>query len=358
MKKRIKRILKRALSAVKELYRKKQFFSRQKNTFGLSELDVKRAHKMGFTADEYVIYDLKHNNASDYISEYERDRFRDAVRDYRIVLDNKIIFYSLIRNFADTNIIYAYKMNGRYMPLEKGFESKHILEQLQKLGMMVYKKMSSGGGVGFCLLAFEAGEYSINRRKAIVQEIYSLLDTDDYLLEEFCRQGVFENEIWPYSVNTIRLITLLDKEKVIVVNAIQRIGIDMERCVDNACAGGLYAVIDIQTGEMTAARSHSAERMFDEIGRIKEYPIHPVTKAPIEGVTIPGWEQLKADVVSLHEKILFTGISFIAWDIALLEDGFKVIEANTSCSMDFLQTFSGSRNDAIGQWMKRSGYIK
>lgn len=353
----IKQVLKKAFKVARELYKEKQFFARQKNTFGISDVNIKKANKMGFTADEYVIYDLEHNNAADYISEYERDKFRDAVRDYRIVLDNKLIFYSLIRNFARTNMIYAYKMNGRFTPLEKGFLRENIHEQLQKLGRMVYKQMSSGGGIGFCLLAFEEGEYSINRKRATVQEISSLLDTDNYLLEEFCSQGEFENEIWPFSVNTIRLITLMDKEDIIVTNALQRIGIDAERCVDNACAGGLYAVIDIQTGEMTAARSHSEERMRDDTGRIKEYRIHPVTKTPIEGIRIPDWEQLKLNVVKLHEKILFTGIFFIAWDIALLDDGFKVIEANTSCSMDLLQTFSGVRNGAVGQWMKRNEFI-
>jgi hypothetical protein len=185
-----------------------------------------------------------------------------------------------------------------------------------------------------------------------------LLSGDDYLIEEFCEQGEFENSIWPYSVNTIRIITLRESDKIVAVAALQRLGVDKEKCVDNACAGGLYSMIDLESGRLSAARSHSKDKLLDNDGMPLLFDEHPVTGAQIKGRTIPNWKKLQDDIIHLHQQLLFTEIDFIAWDIALTDNGYKIIEANTSCGMHFLQNFGGVRNGKVGQWMKDKGYIK
>lgn len=181
---------------------------------------------------------------------------------------------------------------------------------------------------------------------------------DNYLLEEYCQQGEFENNIWPYSVNTIRIISLAYQGVLRVAAAIQRIGMDKTQCVDNACMGGLYADIDIKTGRMSAARSHSKDNLLNSDGTKKLFSHHPVTKSRIQGVVIPEWDSICNYVIGLHRALSFTGIEFIAWDIALTEEGCRVIEANTSCGLDLLQTSGGVRNEMIGKWMKEKGYLR
>jgi hypothetical protein len=114
----------------------------------------------------------------------------------------------------------------------------------------------------------------------------------------------------------------------------------------------LYSEIDIKTGELSFARSHGKELVN------KDFSKHPVTNAQIEGVVIPNWQSILKTVLDLHRKIEFTGLGFVAWDVALVENGVKIIEANPSCSMDFAQTFHPERNGKIGEWMKEWGYIK
>jgi hypothetical protein len=223
---------------------------------------------------------------------------------------------------------------------------------------LVYKETNSGGGEGFRLLEYAGGRYCINRIACKEEDILSLLSKSNYLIEEYCCQGAFEQRLWPYSVNTIRIITLLFHGDIQVAAALQRIGIDKEKCVDNACAGGLYSSINLETGELSAARSHSPENLLEHDGTPKWFSNHPGTQAQIEGALIPEWTTLCNDIVNLHKKLAFTEIEFIAWDIALLDDGYKIIEANTSCGMYFLQTFKGARNEMIGKWMKEKGYIK
>lgn len=351
--------VKNGINVLEEYFFRKSFFKNQCNTYNLSSDKVKKAKRLGFTADEFVIYDLEHNNPNDYISEFERLRFRNAVANYRILLDNKIVFYNIIKNFADTNKIYAYKEKKQYISLEHNFEKSEILIRLQELGKIVYKKMNAGGGEGFKLLEYYNNNYFINHKKSSENDIKAILNKDNYLLEEYCVQSEFENTIWPYSVNTIRIITLLNDENIVIpVAAFQRVGIDKSKCVDNACAGGMHSKINISTGELTFARSHAADKLFDKEGNKLLFNKHPKTGTVIKGMKIPNWETVLKQVVDLHKKLLFTGIFFIAWDIALTNHGIKIIEANTSCSMDLLQTFEGMRNNYIGKWMKNNGYIK
>ena len=135
-------------------------------------------------------------------------------------------------------------------------------------------------------------------------------------------------------------------------------GINKNKCVDNVCAGGLYSLIDIKTGRLSAARSKAKELYKDDLGKTIEYKTHPITKCKLEGLKIPNWEFIKEQVLDLHTKLRFMSVPFIAWDIALTEKGLKIIEGNTSSDMFMFQTFEGQRNARIGKWMKERNYIK
>ena len=314
---------------------------------------------MGFTADEYVIFKLDKNDPRDYISETERLKFRGNLRGKSVILDNKIVFYNIIRNFAEVNKIYGYKMQTSFVSLEPGWEENNIVEKVKEHHKLVYKKQGAGGGNGFKLLSYSNGIFYINNEIASEKDITDLVvSQNDYLIEEFCVQAAFENEIYPHSVNTLRIITVEMKEaKHKAICAFHRFGVDAKKCVDNACAGGLYAMIDVQSGKLSYARSHAKEFFVDENGKDIIFQNHPVTNHQIEGVIIPDWENIVFTVETLHKKISFTGIDFIAWDIALTETGMKVIEANASCSTDFLQTFEAHRKSELGKWLKDRGYI-
>ena len=353
----VKGMLKNAFVAARAYAGKKAFFSRQANTFDLCRAEIKKANSLGFTAEEYIIYDLKHNEPAEYLSEYEREFFRNAVRDYRVLLDDKIVFYSIIRNFTQANRIFAYKMHGRFVALEEGFGEDAIPARIREFGKMAYKETGSGGGVGFRLLEFSDGAFSINRKPATEEDILFLLRKDGFFLEEFCCQGAFEQQLWPYSVNTIRIVSLDLHDDVRIAAAFQRIGIDRENCVDNVCAGSLYAAIDLNTGVLSAARSRAPGNFIESDRTPRWFPKHPGTGAQIEGIRIPNWTWLCDEIRDLHRKLAFTEIEFIAWDVALLDDGFKIIEANTSCGMRILQTFGGARKGVIGKWMKEKVYI-
>ena len=61
----VKGMLKNAFVAARAYAGKKAFFSRQANTFDLCRAEIKKANSLGFTAEEYIIYDLKHNDPAE-----------------------------------------------------------------------------------------------------------------------------------------------------------------------------------------------------------------------------------------------------------------------------------------------------
>ena len=336
--------------------RKITFLLSQPNNYKINPRQRTRAFFLGFTPEEYAIFDLDHNSPKDYISEHERLCFRDKIKETRVLADNKIVCYNILRDFADVNKMYAYKLrkDANYTMLESADQDKDLMQILDDQKKLVYKRISFGGGGGFRLIEHANEDFYINRVKCSREDVEKLFsETDDYLIEDYCEQSDFENALFPYSVNTIRIVTVAHKDGTIEpIVALHRVGVDETKCVDNACAGGLYAQIDIDNGTLSAAYS----RAVDSIG--KSYINHPVTNAQIKGAVVPDWRNILDQVTMLHNKIRFTKLGFIAWDIALTNDGIKIIEANASCGMIFVQTFSGQRNGKIGDWLKEWGYIK
>lgn len=354
----MKRIIKNIIHKILDKRSYRAFINDyQTNTFSLPKSLIKKINKLGFVADEYVIYDLEHNDPREYISEYEREKYRRKVAgSFKILLDNKIVFYNMMRGFAPLNVMYGYKKNSEYV----SFGDYDIADILQEKGKMIFKKTSGGGGHGFILLEYKDKQYFKNREVCSMEDIHNLLESEnDYLLEEFCYQSDFENKIFPDAVNTIRIVTLVKESgEVIIIHALQRMGSKLGVCVDNASEGGIFATINIKDGTLsTATCSHNSSLVTPE-GKLMEFSKHPITGAQIEGVVIPNWTNIKDEIINIHKKIAFTGIPFIAWDIALTNNGFKVIEGNTSCGLELIQRHKGLRHEELGKLYRDFGIIK
>ncbi len=96
--------------------------------------------------------------------------------------------------------------------------------------------------------------------------------------------------------------------------------------VDNYHSGGVGYPIDIDTGVISGYGTNIAGDKF---------LFHPSTNAKVIGFEIPNWEELKNYIATLNQKI--PDARMIAWDIAVLEDGFEIVEANFGGDHGFMQ---------------------
>ena len=150
---------------------------------------------------------------------------------------------------------------------------------------------------------------------------YTLLKNNQILVEEVAKQNKVLNDLYPLSVNTLRVVTLNKK----VVTAYLRIG-NAGNVVDNFNHGGMVTAVDIETGVINYEAIDKSKNVFS---------IHPYTNKKIVGVKIPMWEDVKKLCVDACEKVPEVG--YIAWDVCLGEDKPCLIEGNDFPGHDLYQ---------------------
>lgn len=68
---------------------------------------------------------------------------------------------------------------------------------------------------------------------------------------------------------------------------------------------------------------------------MKDVAVHPATGATIVGVQLPYWPEVLALVTKAHESI--DNLHTVGWDVAILESGPVIVEANWRYDIDILQ---------------------
>ena len=161
-------------------------------------------------------------------------------------------------------------------------------------------------------------------------ELITELISQKALLEEFVVQHHKMSELNPSSVNTIRVYTILDKSNTPhILSASIRVGGENSE-VDNFHSGGIGYPLDIEHGVvMAAGRSILG----------KDCLFHPGTGTKMIGFEVPNWTGL-VDYIFRATQV-FPTARMIAWDVAVLEDGFEMIEGNYNGDPGFMQSPSG-----------------
>lgn len=202
-----------------------------------------------------------------------------------------------------------YKENGFFV---KWGGEQQIKEFLSSHAKVLVKPTDKSSGKGIHLYAEESIEQLVQAH---------------YLLEEFVIQHHSISELNPSSVNTIRVYTMLDsnKEPHILTASLRVGGKNAE--VDNFHSGGVGYPIDIESGVIKEAGA-------DIIGN--RYLFHPGTNVKVIGFQVPNWKELTKFVFSAC--CVLPNARLIAWDVAVLEDGFEMIEGNYDGDPGFMQT--------------------
>ncbi|HEY8433046.1 MAG TPA: sugar-transfer associated ATP-grasp domain-containing protein [Sphingomicrobium sp.] len=131
---------------------------------------------------------------------------------------------------------------------------------------------------------------------------------------------------------TLRVLTCLDEAlEPEVMAAMIRTSFGANRTVDNLHAGGIGALVDVASGRLGPSSNLGAD------ARLGWFSAHPDTGAPIEGLVVPCWEEVKASAVAAHRS--FADRIVVGWDIAVLEDGPIMIEGNGNPDLDIIQRF-------------------
>lgn len=182
-------------------------------------------------------------------------------------------------------------------------------------GELVLKPVHGEGGDGVSMLGFVADEAMLRHMlSAITPTKGQKLVVQSRLIPHDSLRG-FALSALP----TARIVTILNEQGVPEpVSATFRCPCDPAARVDNMKAGGLIAPIDLASGKLGIASKGYGGR---------DYPVHPVTHARIEGHVLAHWAEALALVRRAHSRG-FAEYRLIGWDVALTPDGPVLLEGN------------------------------
>jgi glutathione synthase/RimK-type ligase-like ATP-grasp enzyme len=87
--------------------------------------------------------------------------------------------------------------------------------------------------------------------------------------------------------------------------------------VDNFGSGGIASPVDLDSGRLGPAIKLLHATVFEN---------HPTTGARIAGVQVPLWQETIALCIKAHR--FAENFTFLGWDLAVTDDGPKLIECN------------------------------
>ncbi len=198
--------------------------------------------------------------------------------------------------------------------------SEHIINLLAQNGKngAIFKPATGHAGEGIFLVDRKDKQLFIRTKNE--SRVVKVLDLkSEYFIQELAQQHLIISKIYPHSVNTVRIVTLLTKDNdVIIVGAKMRFG-NNGSVVDNSSQGGINVGINCSNGSLMNTG-------VDKSGR--QYNIHPFTQVRFADVVIPMWD----DVIDMAKRIQL-GCSFyrlLGADIAISPDGPTLIELNAN----------------------------
>jgi hypothetical protein len=313
---------------------------------------IQLAARVQFTPDEYYTYRfykrcMAYSDMLSYMSNYRSVvYFHPALHDARwaVTTSNKLCFNAFYGFYGlpVTNIYGYYCENSNYEP--DGF----LIKSANELKSMLMAKRPetlvikpAGGSKGRNVIILKGGEYTngdISFYRSCGSRVF-LSDIVDYarkasgskgapgaIFEEKLNQHQLLNRINETSINTARVVTLLNKEGKagIYLSKLRlgRVGSD----VDNASQGGMFVGIKPLTGEL-------GQGLFYSKFNTGQYSEHPDSGVRFSGLTIPYWDQVKALCIKAAELTPFCRT--VGWDVAITPQGPVLIEGNTYWAIDF-----------------------
>lgn len=306
-------------------------------------------NRLGFSNEDYHNFDLKHNDYHDYISFRERWRLEDINGRFAYILGEKLLFERIFGQFIGVPHINCWIKSGQPIDIDAG-ETVDIIPIAEKKHALIAKPTrSGGGGAGIHRIDFDGQKYWIDKHCVTVDELKAAVSKwEEYIIVDYINQADYSNRIYSETTNSMRVITGQHKNgDYEVLLSFHRFGSDRSKPVDNISSGGMFALIDIETGILGKAKRKTEPEVL--------HAVHPDTGGQIEGIQIPNWEAIKQKLLHVHK--CFPYYTFLAWDVVINENGETVIlEINRGSDLT-IQTIMPQRNGKLGGFMREYGLL-
>lgn len=274
-------------------------------------------YRYGFDFNDYCTFrfwNLSSAEKKSYISLRRNDilRYRlSTPRAYEIFL-NKVEFNKIFKE-------YIHRDWREVIPGKTTFEE--IITFLEKHSSAILKPISDFGGHGIMTI----------KKTSFNKEAYGKLPLNErFILEECIENSDSLKAIAPGSLNTIRIVTLIDKESQLHIPAcVLRMGNGIA-ATDNYHDGGMACAIEPCTGRLKE-RAYGMD--------CAEYVTHPFSGIRFDGFKIDQFDECLLTAKKIARVI--PEARYVGWDLAITPSGIEILEGNIPPGEDITQIAAG-----------------
>ena len=256
---------------------------------------------------EFFYFDYENSNKEkrkSFVPEYEKNIFCDKANDNTsdLVFHDKWLTYLKFKEYFKRDAIFIYDKDSLLSNEATAFFQKHP--------KFILKPIHAATGRGVQII-------SINDLNKVDKVLLPIIEkVKACIAEELIVQDSAFALLHPYSVNTIRVPSFRFSENdTLIFHPFLRVG-QGGNIIDNAGAGGIMGLIDVNTGIVYAA-SDECQGYYEK---------HPDTGKDIVGFKVPQWEDAKSLIKNVAEVL--PEVRYVGWDIALTNKGWVLIEGN------------------------------
>lgn len=256
---------------------------------------------------EYFLFNFRNKSASErWAFETDMDRILTLCRVsdnsvFKEEINDKYNFFLLSKSFFKRDAI----------KIDSPEQENTFVLFVKRYGKVFIKPLDGSQGRGARVFSFVDEEKTVSVFNELLKE------GDSWMVEECIRQSASMGQWNESSVNTIRIPSFLRNGQFTVIWTRMRMG-KKGAIVDNAGSGGIVVNVDPLTGIISSDGIDESFNHFDK---------HPDSKITFKGWQVPQWKELLMKVEELHRTVFYKHV-YVAWDFALTDDGWVVIEGN------------------------------
>lgn len=289
----------------------------------------------GFLPSSWELYRLDGKDPRAYLTDQEYEVTYGVNGSARGVFEDKVLFTFLAERFG-LPVVPVLAILGadspRWLaPPEDPIDQRSVRDRLA-LGDLVVKPVGGRGGRDFHALELAGEAFALDGERLDWPALERFLRRLHYfLVSPRVQQARYAAEIFPHTANTLRILTVVPPNGAdpAIVAAVNRIGTERSRPVDNWVRGGLSAPVDLNAGVLGVAAGAGQ-------GGPRVYEFHPDTGATIAGAQVPRWDRVREVVLEAARQ--FALAPYAAWDVIAADSGDPtIIEANNFTSVDVFQ---------------------
>ncbi len=270
----------------------------------------------------FEFYNMNHKQRKTYMTRFKNKKLVTMMNDlnYTHCFDNKDEFYTYFKEYIGRD----------FLALQ--FASKEDIMKFVEGKEYIIAKPKDGE-CGHGIEKIKVADFETTEACALyIQNPEKKFD----VIEDLLIQHPKLNEIYPHSINCLRIATIVHEGKGHVLYAVFKTG-NNGNFVDNLESGGYACHVDLETGKITGP-AHTSATVSD----MSIAETHSYTGVKFEGFEIPMIKE--ACELVAKASLVIPQVRYIGWDVAITENGPAIVEGNHYCAYDFPQLPDKSQN--------------